>query len=74
MASLQPSQLYAAENVSGLRKRSVGTLEMQDEHGRRRTVELSDLRDEDKALAEQFGYQPVSHLVSSSTQASSPLT
>lgn len=44
---------------SELRRRDVGQVEMQDEHGRRRTVDLADLNDADRALAEQFGYKPV---------------
>lgn len=42
-----------------LRRRSVGTVEIQDSHGRRRTVQLDELSAADRALAEQFGYKPV---------------
>ncbi|KIW49180.1 hypothetical protein PV05_10880 [Exophiala xenobiotica] len=42
-----------------LRRNSVGMLEIQDSHGRRRTVQLDELSAADRALAEQFGYKPV---------------
>ena len=38
---------------------SVGTLEIQDASGRRKTVQLDELSAADRALAEQFGYKPV---------------
>lgn len=44
---------------SQMRKRSTGQVELQDEHGRRRTVALEELNDADRALAEKFGYKPV---------------
>lgn len=44
---------------SGLHRRSVATVELQDEHGRRRTVQLDELNSADRALAEKFGYKPV---------------
>ena len=44
---------------SDLRKRSVGTIELQDGRGRRHTVQVEDLSEADRALAEQFGYKPV---------------
>ena len=43
-----------------MRKRSQGGLEMADEHGRRKTIQLEELSAADRALAEQFGYKPVS--------------
>lgn len=46
--------------MSGLRKRSIANVELQDDSGRRRTVQLDDLSEEDRALAEKFGYKPVS--------------
>ncbi|KIW73982.1 hypothetical protein PV04_02055 [Phialophora macrospora] len=42
-----------------LRRHSVGTVEIQDAKGRRRTVQLDELNAADRALAEQFGYKPV---------------
>jgi len=44
---------------SQLRKRSMGVVELQDDNGRRKTVQLDELNDADRALAEQFGYKPV---------------
>ncbi|KAK6382727.1 uncharacterized protein PV06_03684 [Exophiala oligosperma] len=46
-------------NESDLRRHSVGMVEIQDSHGRRRTVQLDELSAADRALAEQFGYKPV---------------
>lgn len=45
---------------SEMRRRSVGTVEIADGKGRRKTVQLEDLSSEDRALAEKFGYKPVS--------------
>jgi hypothetical protein len=42
-----------------LRRHSVGTVEIQDAKGRRKTVQLDELNAADRALAEQFGYKPV---------------
>lgn len=42
-----------------LRKQSVGVIELSDEHGRRRTVQLGELTEADRQLAAQFGYKPV---------------
>lgn len=42
-----------------IRKRSTGVLELQDDKGRRRTVQLDELNDADQALAAEFGYKPV---------------
>ena len=47
------------KDMSGLRKRSIASVELQDGSGRRRTVQLDDLSSEDRALAEKFGYKPV---------------
>lgn len=68
MSSSQP--IYNVEATTGLhvetpkesqiRKRSVGAVEMQDEFGRRKTVQLDDMTEADRALAEKFGYKPVS--------------
>lgn len=46
-------------NEGELRRHSVGTVEIQDSHGRRKTVQLDELSAADRALAEQFGYKPV---------------
>lgn len=46
-------------NESAMRKRSLGTVEIQDDKGRRKTVQLDDLSEADRALAEKFGYKPV---------------
>ena len=46
-------------NTAHLRKRSVGLIELQDSTGRRNTVQLEDLTEADRALAEKFGYKPV---------------
>lgn len=46
-------------NNATLRKNSVGVLEMQDENGRRKTVDLETLNAADAALAAKFGYKPV---------------
>jgi hypothetical protein len=45
--------------VTDFRRKSHGTIEIQDEHGRRRTIQLDDLNEADRALAEKFGYKPV---------------
>ncbi|EXJ81194.1 hypothetical protein A1O3_07484 [Capronia epimyces CBS 606.96] len=44
---------------SNLRRHSVGTVEIRDASGRRKTVQLDELNAADRALAEQFGYKPV---------------
>jgi hypothetical protein len=41
------------------RRRSTGVIEMTDAKGRRKTVQLDELNEADRALAEQFGYKPV---------------
>jgi hypothetical protein len=46
-------------NVAEVRKRGHGALELQDDKGRRRTVQLDDLSAADRELAEKFGYKPV---------------
>jgi hypothetical protein len=45
--------------AADLRRRSHGVVELQDDKGRRRTVQLDELNDADRALAEKFGYKPV---------------
>ena len=50
MATLQP------EFESTVRRRSITTI---GRDGRRRTVDLTELSDADRQLAEQFGYKPV---------------
>ncbi|KAL9105544.1 MAG: hypothetical protein Q9227_009288 [Pyrenula ochraceoflavens] len=44
---------------TSLRKESAPAVELQDAKGRRRTVQLNELSDADRALAEEFGYKPV---------------
>jgi hypothetical protein len=46
-------------DAGALRRNSVGTVELRDAKGRRRTVQLDELDAADRALAEQFGYKPV---------------
>lgn len=47
--------------VGEMRKRSVGTVERADNgRGRRSTIAVQDLNEADRALAQEFGYQPVS--------------
>jgi hypothetical protein len=53
MAELVPG------NNAELRHRSQGVIELQDDHGRRRTVQLDELSEADRILAEKFGYKPV---------------
>ena len=43
-----------------LRRRSKGAIELTDLQGRRRTLQFDEMTDADQALAEKFGYQPVS--------------
>jgi hypothetical protein len=45
---------------STLRRRSITTIEINGPDGRRKTIDLSELSDADRQLAEQFGYKPVS--------------
>ena len=54
-----------AQKLAQLRKGSVGAIEI-DDHGRRRTIDVADLNEADLALAQQFGYHPVSNSASSS--------
>jgi hypothetical protein len=46
-------------NANAIRRKSRGTIEIQDDHGRRKTVQLEELSEADRALAEKFGYKPV---------------
>ena len=55
-ASLMDSAVY---NGRKMRKRSVGTVELQTPDGRRKTVDVGDWSAADRQLAEQFGYKPV---------------
>lgn len=59
---------------SQLRKRSVNAVEIADEQGRRRTIQLEDLSDADRELAEKFGYKPVSETQSGLDVVEYPLT
>lgn len=52
-----------AGDVTDIRRKSHGTIEMQDDKGRRRTVQLDELSAADRELAEKFGYKPVGPLV-----------
>ncbi len=47
------------QHTVGGRKGSVGAIELRDEKGRRRTVQLEELNAADRELAEKFGYKPV---------------
>jgi hypothetical protein len=49
----------AGLNAPELRRGSVGVIELKDEHGRRRTVQLEEMSEADRELAEKFGYNPV---------------
>jgi hypothetical protein len=59
MAAAHENTTTAPLDEGSLRRNSVGLLEIQDAHGRRRTVQLDELSAADRALAEQFGYKPV---------------
>ncbi|KAF2431328.1 amino acid transporter [Tothia fuscella] len=50
-----------ADHQAELRHRqpSHGAIELQDDKGRRRTVQLDELSEADRVLAEKFGYKPV---------------
>lgn len=54
-----PSSNKIAVPEGEIRKRSTGALELQGKDGRRRTVQLDELNEADKALVAQFGYNPV---------------
>lgn len=56
--NIQSSGL-GVEHQDGLRRRSVGSIELQTSDGKRRSVALADLTDADRELAEKFGYKPV---------------
>lgn len=51
-----------APDQNGMRRRSVGSIELQTSDGRKRSVALADLTDADRELAEKFGYKPVCKL------------
>ena len=53
---------YASNDVAPRRNGSVGQIEFTDDKGRRRTVQLDELTEADRELAEKFGYKPVSAL------------
>ncbi len=42
-----------------LRRKSVSAIEIQDQSGRRRTIQLEELSEADQKLAAEFGYKPV---------------
>ena len=53
------SGLEAQEgHVTDVRRKG-SAVEIMDDHGRRRTVQLDELNEADRALAEKFGYKPV---------------
>lgn len=51
--------MVTLNNNEDLRRNSVGAIEITDDHGRRRTVQLEELNAADRELAEKFGYKPV---------------
>ena len=57
MATTQADTLNPVD--SEVRRRSVGTIEINAPGGRRKTVQLDDLSAADRELAEKFGYRPV---------------
>lgn len=48
-----------SHNVAAARHGSVGQIEITDDKGRRKTVQLDELTSADRELAEKFGYKPV---------------
>jgi len=54
------ADVLQANDIDIPRRASVGAIELRDEKGRRRTVQLEDLNAADRELAEKFGYKPVS--------------
>lgn len=46
-------------DTDGLRKRSIGTVEINDAQGHTKTVDVNELSEADKKLAAEFGYKPV---------------
>ncbi|KAF2673074.1 amino acid transporter [Microthyrium microscopicum] len=58
--SVEPGHLGAAELENAqIRRKSKGVIELKDEHGRRRTIQVDELTEADRELAEKFGYNPV---------------
>ena len=45
--------------VDDVRRNSAGAVEITDDKGRRKTVQLEELSAADRELAEKFGYKPV---------------
>jgi hypothetical protein len=58
--NVSASGMQSEWDGAGMRRRSVSIIEFQDSSGRRKTVQLDELNAADRALAEQFGYKPVS--------------
>ena len=58
MTTSQADTLAPLDN-DGMRRRSVGTIEINAPDGRRKTVQLEELSAADRELAEKFGYKPV---------------
>jgi hypothetical protein len=56
------SGAFTTEPIDNLRQRkqSVGAFQIATENGTTRTVQLDELSDADRELAEKFGYNPVS--------------
>lgn len=44
---------------SAIRRRSLGSVEIADGHGGKKVMNMNDMSEADRALAEQFGYKPV---------------
>ena len=57
--SIAQKDTLGPEVDDGMRRRSVGQIEINAPDGRRKTVQLEDLNDADRELAEKFGYKPV---------------
>jgi hypothetical protein len=62
MADISSTGIDPAALRAHQRKPSAGAIEFQDATGRHTTVELDELADDDRELAEKFGYKPVSPL------------
>lgn len=59
MAEVKSADVAPVHQQQGLRRRSLGSVELQDAQGRRRTVDLNELTEADRELAAKFGYKPV---------------
>jgi hypothetical protein len=54
-----PPSAVAPQDTSGLQHRKQSVVELTDEKGRRKTVQLDEMSAADRELAEKFGYKPV---------------